>query len=308
MSKSLVTGGCGFIGSHLVDRLVDMGHKVVVIDNESAKSNDKFYKNDKAEYHKLNITHFNKIEPLFKGVDYVFHLAAESRIEPTMKNPQKACSVNMVGTANVLQASRNHKVKRFVYSSTSAAYGEKNTPPFSERMTNDCLNPYSVSKVAGEDLVKMYYKLWGLKATVLRYFSVYGERQPKKGLYAPVVGLFLRQKSEGQPLTVTGDGSQRRDFVYVQDVVDANIRAAGLESGLENSIIICGETYNIGSGKDYSILEIAEMINEKNIKFIAPRKGEPFRNLADIFQARSELGYEPKTDIKTWINQQLQNT
>ena len=154
--KFLVTGGAGFIGSHAVDRLLEMGHDVVVVDNECAPENDNFYWRDEAENHKVNIIDYDSLEPLMKGVDYVLHFAAESRIQPSIIDPRYAIHVNVVGTTNVLQAAREMGVKRVMYSSTSAAYGLKNEPPLKETMPTDCLNPYSVGKVGGEEVCKMY--------------------------------------------------------------------------------------------------------------------------------------------------------
>ena len=191
--KSLVTGGCGFIGSHVVARLVDdFGHEVIVIDNLSAECNEEFFKNDSdlVKYYEEDICDYSRIEQLFEGLDYVFHLAAESRIGPTLEDPQKACMVNFLGTCNVLQAARKHAVRRTVYSSTSACYGLKNTPPLVETMQNDNLNPYSVSKLAAEDLCIMYNNLFETPTNCLRYFNVFGEWMPETGQYAPVVAIF----------------------------------------------------------------------------------------------------------------------
>ena len=199
--KSLVTGGAGFIGSHLVDKLLEMGHEVVVIDSESAESNEEFYWNDKAQNYKYDIRDYEKTKPLYDGVDYVFHTAAEARIQPAILNPIEAVSVNCVGTVTVLQCAREAGVKKVIYSSTSSGYGF-NEPPNEETQRDDCLNPYSVSKVSGEKLCKMYTDLFGLPTISFRYFNVYGERQPLRGQYAPVVGIFLRQRSDGEPLTI----------------------------------------------------------------------------------------------------------
>ena len=204
-----------------MDRLINDGFKVIVIDNESAECNNEFYYNDKAEYYKYDIEDYDLIEPLFKGIDYVFHLAAESRIQPTLDRPVKACMTNIIGTCNILEASRRNDIKRVMYSSTSSAYGLKNKIPLKETMGRDCLNPYSVTKAGAEDLCKMYYTLYGLETVIFRYFNVYGERQPLKGQYAPVVGLFLEMKKAGKPMTVVGDGLQTRDYTYVKDVVEA---------------------------------------------------------------------------------------
>ena len=193
MTKSLVTGGAGFIGSNLVDRLVEIGHEVVVIDNESAESNEQFYWNDKAYNYKYDIRDYENTRPLYEGVDFVFHLAAESRIQPAIENPINAISLNSVGTCTVLQCSREAGVNRVIYSSTSSGYGMNQSPNI-ETQPDDCLNPYSVSKVNGEKLCRMYTKLYGLPTISFRYFNVYGERQPIRGQYAPVIGIFLRHK------------------------------------------------------------------------------------------------------------------
>ena len=296
--KCIVTGGAGFIGSHIVDRLIEDGNEVISLDNESASSNEEFYWNQKAHKAVLDICDYDKIEPLFKDVDCVFHLAAEARIQPAIKNPQRAVLTNVLGTCNVLQASRENGVGRVLYSSTSSAYGLSNTPPLSEDMPNDCLNPYSVTKVSGEGLCNMYNKLYGLKTLIFRYFNVYGERQPIKGQYAPVVGIFLRQFAAREPLTIVGDGLQRRDFTYVQDVVEANILASETDSD-----DIFGQTINIGVGRNHSILDIAKMIGY-NFKHLPERLGEARITLANIDKARELLGWKPEVGIEDWIGLQ----
>ena len=296
--KCIVTGGAGFIGSHIVDRLIKDGSEVISLDNESATSNEEFYWNQKAHKAVLDICDYDKIEPLFKDVDCVFHLAAEARIQPAIKNPQRAVLTNVLGTCNVLQASRENGVGRVLYSSTSSAYGLSNTPPLSEDMPNDCLNPYSVTKVSGEGLCNMYNKLYGLKTVIFRYFNVYGERQPIKGQYAPVVGIFLRQFAAREPLTIVGDGLQRRDFTYVQDVVEANILASETDSD-----DIFGQIINIGVGRNHSILDIAKMIGY-NFKHLPERLGEARITLANIDKARELLGWKPEVGIEDWIGLQ----
>ena len=296
--KCIVTGGAGFIGSHIVDRLIEDGNEVISLDNESASSNEEFYWNQKAHKAVLDICDYDKIEPLFKDVDCVFHLAAEARIQPAIKNPQRAVLTNVLGTCNVLQASRENGVGRVLYSSTSSAYGLSNTPPLSEDMPNDCLNPYSVTKVSGEGLCNMYNKLYGLKTLIFRYFNVYGERQPIKGQYAPVVGIFLRQFAAREPLTIVGDGLQRRDFTYVQDVVEANILASETDSD-----DIFGQTINIGVGRNHSVLDIAKMIGY-NFKHLPERLGEARITLANIDKARELLGWKPEVGIEDWIGLQ----
>jgi UDP-glucose 4-epimerase len=295
MAKYLVTGGAGFIGSHLVEQLLENGHQVVVVDDESADCNEEFFWNDRAENHKVDITDYESLAPLFEGVEGVFHFAAEARIQPAIENPSRAASVNVLGTCNVLQAARTHGVERVIYSGTSSAYGLKNTPPLREDMPNDCLNPYSVTKVAGEELCKMYTRLFGLNTVILRYFNVYGERQPLKGQYAPVVGIFQRQVANGEAMTVVGDGEQRRDFTYVKDVANANF----LAMTSENSEIF-GETFNVGTGTNISVLELSELIGNE-VVHIPERLGEARATLADISKIRSMLGWEPTISIQEWL-------
>ena len=294
--RAIVTGGAGFIGSNIVDELINRGHQVVVIDNESADENDRFYWNDKAENYKYDICDYEKIEQLFEGIDWVFHLAAQSRIQPTIKNPVKAVKVNCVGTTNVLQASRKHKVKKVIYSSTSACYGLANEPPLHEEMKTDCLNPYSVTKVAAEDICEMYTRLFGLKTVLFRYFNVYGERQPTRGQYAPVIGLFKKQKDSGESMTVVGDGLQTRDYTHVSDVVNANILAA------ENDDVGHCELMNIGAGNSYSVLDLVDLIGGEHV-FIPPRIGESRHTLADIGRAKHLLNWNPKVNLEDWLEE-----
>jgi UDP-glucose 4-epimerase len=294
--KCIVTGGAGFIGSHIVDRLVSMGADVTVIDNESAIAHDQFYYNPKVFYYKYDIANYHQINELFDNVDYVFHLAAESRIQPTLENPLLAFKTNTLGTATVLQCAREAGVKRVIYSSTSSAYGLSNTPPLRETMPDDCLNPYSVSKVAGEKACKMYTDLFGLETITFRYFNVYGPREPVKGPYAPVVGLFLRQKAAGETLTIIGDGLQRRDFTHVSDVVDANISA--ITNGISGSL------YNIGTGKNNSVIELAKMISD-DVKYLPARLGESRETLACNNKAFTELKWKPAKKIEDYIKERL---
>ena len=265
---SLVTGGAGFIGSNLVDYLIEQGHEVICVDNESAECNDKFYWNDKACNIIGDITDYDFIKNCFKDVDYVFHLAAESRLQPAIKNPIEAVYKNCVGTTTILQCAREAGVKRFVYSSTSSGYGF-NPSPNVETQPDDCLNPYSASKVAAEKFCKMYSDLYGLETVVLRYFNVFGERSPRRGQYAPVIGIFDRQRLSGEALTIVGDGTQRRDFIYVGDVAKANLIAA--EATLDKKYF--GQVFNIGSGINYSVQEIADAISD-NQTYIPKRDGE----------------------------------
>jgi UDP-glucose 4-epimerase len=341
--KVIVTGGCGFIGSHIVDRLIEDGLTVIVIDNESAECHEQFYHNPKAHNYKFDICDYENTRPLFEGVDYVFHLAAEARIQPSLINPLLTVRTNSLGTSTILQCAREAGVKRVIYSSTSSAYGRKHYQPQSlqrssvqstgldylnnyrtqgtgywwkgltENMEDDCLTPYSVSKVSGEKMCKMYSELFGLDTVILRYFNVYGEREPTKGQYAPVIGKFLRQFACDQPMTIIGDGEQRRDFTYIKDVVDANVLCMKCEGELN------GEMFNIGTGKNYSINEIANLIsykgavcfangsggdeagNSEDRVYIPERKGESRVTLANRSKAENILGWFPKRNLEEYL-------
>lgn len=293
MSKCLVTGGSGFIGSHIVEFLLDKDHDVTVVDNQSA-NNDKFYWRSETNNVKSDICDFDKLVDAMEGVEYVFHLAAESRLQPAIENPIQAVHRNCVGTTTVLQAARETGVKRVVYSSTSSGYGN-NPYPNVETQPDDCLNPYSVSKISAEKICKMYSELYGLETVSLRYFNVFGERSPQKGQHAPVIGIFQRQRDAGQPLTLVGDGSQRRDFVYVKDVAKANYLAAF--GDLKGHV---GEVFNVGSGKNYSIKDIADAISDNQV-FLPARGGEMDYTFANIDKIKEVLGWEPEVDVIEWI-------
>ena len=296
--KSLVTGGAGFIGSHLVDKLLELGHEVVVIDNEYADCHEQFYWNERAQNYKYDIRDYENTRPLYEGVDYVFHTAAEARIQPAILNPIEAVSINCVGTVTVLQCAREAGVKKVMYSSTSSGYGF-NEPPNEETQIDDCLNPYSVSKVSGEKLCSMYTKLFGVKTVIFRYFNVYGERSPLRGQYAPVIGIFLRQRGDKESLTIVGDGEQRRDFTHVSDVVQANILAATVDADKE----VYGLVYNVGNGVNYSINEIADSISDNQVN-IPPRVGESRITLANNSRLKTTFGWEPKVNLMEWISEQ----
>ena len=295
MVKSLVTGAAGFIGSNLVDYLLSKGHTIVAVDNETA-NNDKFYwSNDSRVYNvKANISKYKEMKPLFNGVDYVFHLAAESRLQPAIENPINAVKQNCVGTTVVLQCAREEGVKRVVYSSTSSGYGG-NPWPNVETQPDDCLNPYSASKIAGEKFCKMYTNLYGLDTVSLRYFNVFGDRSPTVGQYAPVIGIFQRQAESGDALTIVGDGSQRRDFIHVKDVARANYLSAIMPlKGHE------GDVFNVGSGKNYSIQEIANTISDNQV-YLPERPGEATTTLANIDKIGEVVGWKPEIDVMDWI-------
>ena len=302
---SVVTGGCGFIGSHIVDELVSLGHDVRVIDDLSANENEEFYYNEKAKYWKKDISK-DDCSDIFVNVDYVFHLAARSRIQPTINSPGECFEVNVVGTQRVLEWARINSVKRLIYSGTSSLYGRQNSIPFSPNMPADCLNPYSMSKWMGEQVCKLYNQLYGVPSIVLRYFNVYGPREPIKGKYAPVVGLFKRRKKEGLPATIVSPGTQRRDFTYIDDVVDANILA--MKSSTTD---IPYSIYNVGTGKNYNMFEITEMIYGKNntpkwpdrtIEMLPSRPAEVQETLADIESTMRDLAWFPKHSLEDKIN------
>ena len=293
--KMLVTGGAGFIGSNLVDRLIDLGHDVIVIDNESAVANEKFYWNPKAKNYKEDICDYNATRTLYNNVDCVFHLAAIARIQRTIDEPVETIRVNALGTGVVLQCSKEAGVKRLIFSSSSSAYGMNKTPNI-ETQINDCLTPYSSSKAFAESLCKNYYNLYSLETIILRYFNVYGERQPVKGIYAPVIGAFKKQKEKGIPLTIVGDGEQRRDFTYVGDVVNANILAA--TKNIDDEYF--GQVFNIGVGKNYSVNEIAGFFNYKTIN-VPERLGESRSTLSNIEKAKNVFNWHPKVNLDEWI-------
>jgi len=290
----LVTGGAGFIGSHTVDLLIKQKHTVIVIDNESAQANSKFYWDDRAANYKLDIRDYDSIRHLFNGVDYVIHLAAQARIQPSLLNPSETIESNVIGTANVLRCAREAGVKRVVFSSSSSVYG--NGPlPNKEGNELDPLNPYAVSKVVGEDLCKMYNSL-GLETIMLRYFNVYGPRQPDKGPYATVLGKFQSQIKKGYAVTVVGDGSQKRDFTYVEDVARANVEAAFKFQKPEN----LGKPYNVGTGHNYSMNEIAKMLGTKKTR-VDKRPAESQETLADLKNTGRTIGWNAVNYLETYL-------
>lgn len=289
----LVTGGAGFIGSHIVDKLLQLGYQVICVDNESAECHEQFYWNDNADNYKIDICDYESIESIFTSIDAVFHVASDARIQPAILNPKRSIENNVIGTLNMLELSRKNNVQKFVYSSTSSAYGKKSAIPNIETQPSDPLTPYSTAKVFGENLCRVYNSLYSVNTISFRYFNVYGDRQPLKGQYAPVIGLFQKQKNNNQALTIVGDGTQRRDFTHVSDIVEANILALSMSDGF-------GEVYNIGYGKNYSILEIASMISDK-IEFIPPRPGEVDQTLSNTDKFKSKTKWNPKVSLSDWI-------
>jgi UDP-glucose 4-epimerase len=295
----LVTGGAGFIGSNLVDELLTQKFEVTVLDNlsEGKLENLQRWKGGKRfEFVRADVRDFETVRRACDHKDWVFHLAAMSRIQPSITDPLLAWQQNIVGTANVLEAARQCGVKRVVYSASSSAYGLRNTLPNREDMPTDCLNPYSLSKKVGEELCKLYHDLYGLSTVSLRYFNVYGPRHQEEGQYATVIAIFRKQKRLGQPLTIVGDGEQRRDFTFVGDVVRANMMAAMNRD--VNGIV------NIGSGENHSINGVANMIigqhgfsEPEDVVHIPPRPAEARETLADVSRARGELGWSPSVDL-----------
>jgi len=295
--RCVVTGGAGFIGSNLVDRLIADGNDVVVIDNGSSNTHEHSYWNPNAENHIKDINDYETIKQLTIGADVIFHLAAECKIQSTIENPRLAVETNTLGTCNVLQAAKENEVKRVVYSSTSAAYGSNSIPNI-ENAPNSCLNPYSVSKVAGEELCKMYSDLFGVDSIIFRYFNVYGNRQPTKGQYAPVIGVFTRQVDAGEPMTVVGDGSQRRDYVNVTDVVEANVLAATTDN---KSAI--GKVFNVGSETNHSVMDLVKMIGgeESHYVHLPEREGEVKETLSDSSRAYTYLGWKATIRLEDYL-------
>ncbi len=291
--KCLVTGGAGFVGSNLVDELIKRGDDVIIIDNLSTGLKENI--NKKAEFHELDIRNLAQIKPLFSGVDYVFHLAAFARVEPSIKDPVTSNDINLNGTLNILTASRDANVKKVVYSASSSAYGNQETMPLHEGMPTSPMSPYGLQKYMGELYCQLFSELYNLPTVSLRYFNVYGKRMLLVGAYCLVIGIFANQKLKGQSLTITGDGEQKRDFTSVIDVARANILAA--ESEKANK----GEAINIGRGKNYSVNEVAAMIGGETINI--PPRIEPKETLANNTLARELLGWEPNVNLPEWIKE-----
>lgn len=296
MNKIIVTGGCGFIGSNLVDELVNLNYDVHILDNLSA-INNKFYYNEKAKYYNINIID-KKINKILKNSTCVFHLAAESRIKSCIDNPKKALNTNILGTLNLLNVCKKNNINKFIYSSTSSVYGLNNNLPVNEEANIDCLNQYSTTKYCGEELVKLYNKMYNIDSCIFRYFNVFGERSPTKGQYSPVIGIFLNQFKKRIPLTIVGDGEQRRDFIHVKDVVNANLIAMNFKEKIN------AEIFNVGSGINYSINEISQLISN-NVTYLPSRIGEAKNNLADISKIKKILNWMPKIKLTEWIQSKL---
>lgn len=292
--KSIVTGGCGFIGSHLVEKLLELGHDVIILDKVNPQR-----PNLTATYHCVDLSEdYNKFSHLFDGVKNVFHLASEVSIPYCVEYPNESMKNNVLSTMNVLECSRIFNVDKFVFSSTSAVYGNTEEVPSSEKTPISCLNTYSISKYSGEQLCKMYYGLYGLKTTIFRYFNVYGEGQHKTGQYAPVMSIFKRQKDAGEALTIVEPGYQTRDFVHVSDVVRANITA------VQKQLDKYGEVFNIGTGSGVKIQNIADLISDNQIK-IPKRSGEVLNSIANIDKVNRELDWNYSIDVLEWVKNNI---
>jgi nucleoside-diphosphate-sugar epimerase len=292
MPKCLVTGGAGFIGSNLVDALIERGDEVIVLDNLTTGKRENI--NPQAKFYEGDMRSLEEIKPLFEGIDYVFHFAAFPRVQPSIEDPLNSNDINLNGTLNVLVAARDAKVKKVVYSASSSAYGDQSQMPLVETMPAHPLSPYGLQKYMGELYCRLFSEIYGLPTVCLRYFNVYGKRQALEGAYCLVMGIFVKQRLEGKPMTIVGDGEQRRDFTYVGDVVSANILAAGSEKAVK------GEAINVGRGKNYSVNELAEMIGGPTEAM--PARIEPRETLADTSLARELLGWEPKMGLPAWLD------
>lgn len=289
--KVVVTGGAGFIGSHLVDALVERNFSVGVIDDLSGGKREQI--NPRATLHVVDIRDFEAIKTIFSGTETVFHLAALPRVQPSIVDPRGTHSVNVDGTLNVLVASRDAGVRRLIYSASSSAYGNQEILPLGEATAARPMSPYGLQKYIGELYCLMFSQLYNLQTVSLRYFNVYGPRASTEGAYALVIGRFLEQRKRGEPLTIVPDGTQSRDFTNVRDVVRANLLAA------ESPNVGRGETINIGGGRNVSVLEIAQLIGGSTA-FIEPRI-EPKHTLADIRKAKELLSWEPEVSFEDGI-------
>ncbi len=292
--KSLVTGGAGFIGSHLVDALIELGHQVTVLDNFST---------GRKENLERSVSHTRIVEcdlssqadwvSEFKGVDWVFHLAGLADIVPSIQRPDDYYHSNVTGTFNVLRASELNDVRRFLYVASSSSYGHPDIFPTPETAAIRPQYPYALTKFLGEELVLHWAQVYGLPSISLRLFNVYGPRSRTSGAYGAVFGVFLAQKLAGKPFTVVGDGSQTRDFTYVTDVVDALLDSA--QSGPS------GRAYNVGSGRTVSINKLVRLLGGEKIQ-IPKRPGEPDCTFANISRIKEEIGWEPKISIEDGVS------
>ena len=292
--KYVVVGGAGFIGSHIVDKLVEQNHEVVIIDNLSTGKMENV--NPRASIEYIDISNENEcpsMVEIMSGADALFLLAAKARVQPSIENPVEYETNNTIGTLNVLKCASDAGVRRVVYSASSSAYGNTEKLPSVESDPINPMSPYGAQKYYGEVMCKMFSEVYGLETVSLRYFNIYGERQNVGGAYAMVIGIFADQKLRGEVMTINGDGEQRRDFTYVGDVVNANILASQSEK------VGKGEVINIGNGDNRSINDIADMIGGERIH--REPVIEPKETLADNSLAEKLLGWKPTQNIEDWV-------
>jgi len=298
--KSLVTGGAGFIGSNLVDELVRLGHHVTVLDNFSTgrRSNLSQHKKKNVKIVKVDISKEGKLDQHFKGIHYVFHLAALADIVPSIENPDTYYKSNVIGTFNVVQASIRSKIKKFIYSASASCYGFPKKFPTDEKEKIKPEYPYSFTKWQAEELIMHWAELFKFPAISLRFFNIYGPRSRTSGAYGAVFGVFLAQKLSNSPLTIVGDGKQTRDFLHVKDLIRAIIKAAYSKK--------IGEIYNVAGGKEVTVNKIAQLVGGKTIR-IPKRPGEPDRSLGNIKKIKKELNWEPKIKIEAGVKNLIKN-
>ena len=297
--RAVVTGGAGFIGSHLVDELLNRSYDVTVLDNFSTgRSSNLDHVAGRIKLLECDISQSGVWQEEFRDADHVFHLAALADIVPSIENPASYFSANVTGTFNVLEGCRKHDVTRLVYSASSSCYGIPDVYPTPETAEIRPQYPYALTKHLGEQLVTHWGQVYGLPAISLRFFNVYGPRSRTSGTYGAVFGVFLAQKLAGRPFTVVGDGSQTRDFTYVTDVVNAICAAAESE--------ISGEVINVGSDNTYSVNRLVELLGGE-VVHIPKRPGEPDCTWADIEKAKTLLSWKPKIDFEAGVRALLKN-
>lgn len=294
----VVTGGAGFIGSHLVEKLLNQGHFVTVLDNLSTGRRENLFDHENNVFVETDICDVKNIQSYFEGVDWVFHLAALADIVPSIQKPLDYHRVNVDGTVSVLEASRRAKVKKFIYTASSSCYGFSTLFPTPEFANVDLMYPYALTKYVGEQYALHWYKTYKLPVTSLRLFNVFGPRGRTSGTYGAVFGVFLAQKLAEEPLTVVGDGKQTRDFIYVEDVVQAYIQAAKSSDG--------GGIYNVGSGKTHSINYLVSLLGG-DVTYLPKRPGEPDCTFADISKIKRSLAWEPKISFEEGVKKMIQS-
>ena len=297
--KTLVTGGCGFIGSHLAEMLLALGHEVIILDNLACgrKANiNSFETHSKLSFHQVDICDRTNMRPYLDGVDWVFHMAGLADIVPSIEQPDNYYQTNVTGTLNVLQCALEAGVKRLIYAASSSSYGIPDIYPTPETSPIDPQYPYALTKYMGEELVLHWVKTYKLPAVSLRLFNVYGPRSRTSGAYGAVFGVFLAQKLKGSPFTVVGDGTQTRDFTYVTDVAAAFIKAAQSD--------VSGEAMNVGSGNHYSVNHLIELLGGP-VVHIPKRPGEPNCTFADTKKIARLLAWKPEVAFEDGVRNML---